>query len=52
MKKDIRITVRLEDREYKELEKIAKKDDRTISWLIRTAINKLIIFSKRKDSRL
>jgi len=50
MKKDIRITVRLEDREYKELEKIAKKDDRTISWLIRTAINKLIVFSKRKGS--
>jgi len=52
MTKDIRITIRVEDQAYKELQKIAEKNDRSVSWLIRTAIKKLIQSSRRKDFRL
>jgi len=34
--------VRLEARQLRELEKIAKREDRTVSYLIRKAINQLI----------
>lgn len=52
MKKDIRITIRIDDQTYLDLISLEEKHDRTISWLVRTAIKRFIHSSKRKGFRL
>ena len=52
MAKDIRLTIRIDDKTHLDLMNMAAMTDRTVSWLIRFAIKKYIKFSKRKDSRL
>lgn len=52
MTKDIRITIRIDDKTHFDLMQLAVKNDRTVSWLIRTAIEKFVKSSKRKGSRL
>lgn len=52
MTKDFRITLRIDDKTHFDLMNLAVKNDRTISWLIRLAIKRLIVSSKRKGFRL
>jgi predicted transcriptional regulator len=41
-------TVRLTDTQTKALEQIGKRDDRSVSWLIRKAIDELIQRDKKE----
>ena len=52
MTKDFRIILRIEDKTHSDLLNLAAKYDRTISWIVRKAIGKLIHSSKRKGFRL
>jgi predicted transcriptional regulator len=52
MTKDFRIILRIEDKTHSDLLNLAAKYDRTISWIVRTAIKRFIQSSKRKDFRL
>jgi len=47
MEKEAHITLRLEERQLALLQKVAKKEDVSVSWLIRKAIERLL---KEKSS--
>jgi hypothetical protein len=42
MEKEAHITLRLEKRQLAQLQKIAKQEDVSVSWLIRKAIERLL----------
>lgn len=42
MEKEAHITLRLEERQLAQLQKIAKKQDVSVSWLIRKAVERLL----------
>ena len=51
MNKDIRLTVRIEEKTHKSLIELAEKLDVKTSWIIRTAIKRYVA-AKRKTPRI